>query len=272
VKVVGAWDTVASMGIPDFWYARTFNLNKATAYYDPTLIEGIENAFHALSLDEKRYVFAPTLFYLPAEEGIAATINLKQYWFPGGHKNVGGGLSDQKLADLTLAWMIDLCRPYLSFDERYIDMVIHIDHHPEAINSALRRAKGGYEETYPGWALGRLFDAWTWGWRILGGKVRTPGEYEKLSTTPVGPSHEMMHASVRERWTKMPNWRPDALKHFEPKETRTGDWEWVKPIYRRQSIVLPEAPFTTNEASMEWKLRYADLHTDDEPARRKKTK
>lgn len=37
---------------------------------------------------------------------------LRQVWFPGVHSNIGGGYSDQELANLTLAWMMSQVRPF----------------------------------------------------------------------------------------------------------------------------------------------------------------
>ncbi|KAF3805494.1 Peroxisomal sarcosine oxidase [Colletotrichum gloeosporioides] len=45
----------------------------------------VENAFHALALDE----------------------DLKQMWFPGSHSTVGGGWHEQQIANISLAWMCD---------------------------------------------------------------------------------------------------------------------------------------------------------------------
>jgi hypothetical protein len=91
----------------------------------------IHNAFQALALDEHRKPFGPTLWHLPPpppsspEQPPVRITNLEQCWFPGVHINVGGGSDDQikggrgdreEIAALTLAWMIDRCRPFLAFD------------------------------------------------------------------------------------------------------------------------------------------------------------
>lgn len=56
----------------------------------------IENALHALALNEQRQHFAPTMWYLRKEvikqlesEGKKVP-KLKQCWFPGYHIDVGG--------------------------------------------------------------------------------------------------------------------------------------------------------------------------------------
>jgi hypothetical protein len=48
---------------------------------------GIENAFHAVAIDERTKVFNVT----PMEKNLeAATQQLRQVWFPGTHGCVGG--------------------------------------------------------------------------------------------------------------------------------------------------------------------------------------
>lgn len=59
----------------------------------------MENAFHALGLDEPRYDFRPALW----ERVGANTTNLRQVWFPGSHANIGGGWHDQQIANIALA-------------------------------------------------------------------------------------------------------------------------------------------------------------------------
>ncbi|KAF8636793.1 hypothetical protein AX16_010951 [Volvariella volvacea WC 439] len=207
IEVLGCWDTVASLGI--------------------------KHAFHALALDECRGPFTPALWHLPEDPEVAKFIDLQQCWFPGVHTNVGGGYGDQALADLTLAWMIDLCRPFLDFDQEYIDLVVRLDHYPSEIEGEERRALG-FDEVYQGWGRGRWYDSYkegdTWTW-----KYRTPGAYPGKKGSN-GPTNETIHASVRERWqsskaqhltTGPETWAPKSLEGFEPREV-DGAWVWVK--------------------------------------------
>jgi hypothetical protein len=59
-------------------------------FHDTTLGPHVENAFHALALDERRSDFTPTL-WIQSPEAQAAAQKLVQVWFPGVHSNVGGG-------------------------------------------------------------------------------------------------------------------------------------------------------------------------------------
>ncbi|GJD04725.1 peptidoglycan binding domain-containing protein [Colletotrichum higginsianum] len=75
---------------------------KAVGVWD-TISDHVENAFHALALDEPRYAFRPALW----EKLDGNKTNLKQVWFPGNHAGIGGGWHEQQIANITLAWMCD---------------------------------------------------------------------------------------------------------------------------------------------------------------------
>lgn len=199
----------------------------------------------------------------------SSAIDLRQCWFPGVHTNVGGGYPDQAIADLTLAWMIDLCRPFLDFDTRYIGTLVDLNHQPWKIRSKHREANpDGFDRVYQGWARGKQYDSYkkgqTWTWRY-----RTPGGY----SASVDRTCEVVHASVRERWSARPenrDWRPPALKGFEPKQSAGGRWEWVKEVGRGKILVLEEEPFEEKgKGSFEWLLRYAPVQQppEDKPGK-----
>ncbi len=59
----------------------------------------IENAFHAIALDEWRKAFDCTMW---GKRGNDDT-RLRQVWFPGSHCNVGGDWEDQQIATIALA-------------------------------------------------------------------------------------------------------------------------------------------------------------------------
>jgi hypothetical protein len=165
---------------------------------------------------------------------------------------VGGGYADQAIANLTLAWMIDLCSPYLDFDPEYISMCITLDHHPEKIQSKNRedgKEEGGFDRNYRGWGKGKIYDSYKKG-QTYTWKYRTPGAYE---LAPMKLTNERIHSSVRERWnTVEPKWRPAALKDFEPSQQTDGSWAWRKS----RGIELEEEFFSKDESSFQWRLRY----------------
>ncbi|MCA9635721.1 MAG: DUF2235 domain-containing protein [Myxococcales bacterium] len=99
IKMIGVFDTVGSLGIP----LRRAGLWSADHYlFHDTRLSGIvEHAYHALSIDEHRREYEPSLWeYEPT-----STQTVEQVWFVGAHSDVGGGYPRQPLADLSLAWM-----------------------------------------------------------------------------------------------------------------------------------------------------------------------
>jgi uncharacterized protein (DUF2235 family) len=101
IKFIGVWDTVGSLGIP---IDKKHNLNKYS-FHDVKLSSTINNAFHALALDERRNLFQPTLWEVSSKK--TADQNVEQRWFIGSHSNVGGGYSDTSLSDIALKWLFE---------------------------------------------------------------------------------------------------------------------------------------------------------------------
>ncbi|KAF1951904.1 hypothetical protein CC80DRAFT_495790 [Byssothecium circinans] len=132
VKVVGVWDTVGSLGIPDVAFLNNSGMRTQYGFHNVKLNENIEHAFHALALDERRKAFSPTLWYIPKDlparlekEGKKIP-ELKQVWFPGVHINCGGGSDDaitemkgdlEHLSTATFAWMLQVISPHLTIDQ-----------------------------------------------------------------------------------------------------------------------------------------------------------
>lgn len=101
IKFLGVWDTVGALGIPVESFA---GFNKALFSFHDTELSGIvQNACHAIAVDEHREPYAATLF--DPKQKPSQTI--EQRWFLGAHCDVGGGYDDRRLSDLALRWMQD---------------------------------------------------------------------------------------------------------------------------------------------------------------------
>lgn len=100
VAAVAVWDTVGAMGIPDYKHGAN---SDAFRFADTALSPRVKNGFHAVSRDEQRDVFSPTL-WTPAA-------NVTQLLFAGAHADVGGGYpqtnNESGLSDIALNWMVD---------------------------------------------------------------------------------------------------------------------------------------------------------------------
>lgn len=102
IKCVGVWDTVGNIGNPfssDGWISRRFK------FHDTRLSEAIDVGLHALSVDEVRGPFRPTLWTLPKDRALPAHQLVEQVWFAGTHADVGGGHRATGLSDVALLWM-----------------------------------------------------------------------------------------------------------------------------------------------------------------------
>lgn len=102
IKFIGVWDTVGSLGVPMAAFRRLNLL--MFKFHDVALSRSVEYGYHAISIDEKRRAFIPTLWQV--NPGSAAGQTVEQTWFAGCHSDVGGGENDPGLSNLALDWMI----------------------------------------------------------------------------------------------------------------------------------------------------------------------
>jgi uncharacterized protein (DUF2235 family) len=104
MTMVGVWDTVGSLGIPAIFGAVDPLLY---GFLDTGLNPLIQNAYHAVALDERRAEFPSTLW----TSAPAAGQVMEQVYFCGVHCDVGGGYADDAgsgtaLSDITFSWMM----------------------------------------------------------------------------------------------------------------------------------------------------------------------
>ena len=104
VQMVGVWDTVGSLGIPGIF----FNLLNQQKYgfLDTALHPSVAHAYHAVSIDERRAQFMPTLWTAVDGSYRPNDAQVEQVWFPGVHCDVGGSYQESELSDIALSWMI----------------------------------------------------------------------------------------------------------------------------------------------------------------------
>jgi uncharacterized protein (DUF2235 family) len=104
VKMVGVWDTVGSLGIPGLLFS-VFDQQRY-GFLDTTLHPNVQNAYHAVCIDERRAQFMPTLWANEDGSPRANDAQVTQVWFPGVHCNVGGSYAESQLSDIALRWMM----------------------------------------------------------------------------------------------------------------------------------------------------------------------
>ncbi|NIC04859.1 DUF2235 domain-containing protein [Billgrantia bachuensis] len=98
IEFLGVWDTVGALGIPAPFLGTLGTERYLFHDTEPSSI--IRHARHAVSIDENRQDFEPTLW--SAKPGI----DLKQVWFAGVHTDIGGGYPQRELGDYAGQWMV----------------------------------------------------------------------------------------------------------------------------------------------------------------------
>ncbi len=105
IEMIGAWDTVKSLGInaPVFW-----RLSEARhAFHNHHLGPSVKRGYHALARNETRVAYAPVMWESdPNWDG-----ELIQMWFRGSHGDVGGNLGGfhaaRPLSNIPFVWMME---------------------------------------------------------------------------------------------------------------------------------------------------------------------
>ncbi|MDY6782393.1 MAG: DUF2235 domain-containing protein [Cyanobacteriota bacterium] len=184
ITLLACWDTVGSLGIPDInpFIKLDRRINQKYEFHDSQLSPIVQNALHAVAIDEQRSTFYVAVM---AKNEKAPEQRLIQKWFPGDHGCVGGGSQKQSgLADGTLKWMVDSIRE--------LDLGIEID--PDVIPTGVNPDPlVDYRVTEQGF-FGKLT-------QLLGKKVRE-----------VSDEFDDLHESVKVRWQNIPDYRPDNVK------------------------------------------------------------
>jgi len=116
-------------------------------------------------------------------------------WLWGWRKTAEHMKDHEEMADITLSWMIDQCRPFLEFDNNFLHEIF------ERHAAKLTKVKG-HEFAY---ANGPLIDSFASFQKLSTSKTRTPGQYSpEDNTTDLTAikerTNEYFHPSVRLRY------------------------------------------------------------------------
>jgi uncharacterized protein (DUF2235 family) len=106
ITLLGCFDTVGALGMPVLapFKMLSSQLHKRYKFHDTTLNKFIQNALHAMAIDEIREIFDVTRMTKHNEVENQRVI---EKWFPGDHGCVGGGTEELRpLSDAALLWMI----------------------------------------------------------------------------------------------------------------------------------------------------------------------
>lgn len=188
VRLLAVWDTVLAHGAP-------YLLSSVPAAC-------VENARHAIAIDERRYIFKPEIWSAPAYPGQS----LEQRWFAGVHSNVGGGYLNDGLANVSLAWFLR-----------------------EAAELGLATDKT-FSKHYHPYPQDELYESKSWKYKIMDGIRRKDGTRSLL-----GHPHSAnlsIDPSVMERIKSDPNEQdtgnPPGSKPPRPRYPDMGG-KWYRP-------------------------------------------
>ena len=121
ITMVGVWDTVGSLGIPAIFGGIDL---LRYSFLDTQLHPCIRNAYHAVSVDERRREFPATLWSGQPVPGQT----IEQVYFTGVHCDVGGGYPETGLSDITLSWMMGKAKALgVDFDPAVYQQYANID-------------------------------------------------------------------------------------------------------------------------------------------------
>ncbi|KAJ6127665.1 hypothetical protein N7523_003277 [Penicillium sp. IBT 18751x] len=235
IKAVGVWDTVGALGIPDWPLVDLaskagINLSKQYAFHNTEVSKNIDFAFQALAIDERRLTFPPTLWHKTQD---APAKDLQQCWFPGVHRNIGGGAVDHEIEDITFAWMVDNLSGMLTFERAMIEDIIQRHWAARVEHNILGQEDEDWgcrhiESNFSG-LQGAFF-------RGLGKQDRMPGNYPRVpgDDTSARTTNESFHPITRIRKISLsPEYSPAALAGYVfegPNEDNGGQigWKWIK--------------------------------------------
>jgi Uncharacterized alpha/beta hydrolase domain (DUF2235) len=108
IEFIGAWDTVAGI----------------SKFETRDVAQSVEHAVQILSVDETRRYYR----HVPWERSLSGKQTVEQIWLPGVHSDIGGGYGEAFLSTLSLLAMMDKiseCCPDISFDDTYIERLVH---------------------------------------------------------------------------------------------------------------------------------------------------
>jgi uncharacterized protein (DUF2235 family) len=179
IQAIGVWDTVGAMGIPLYVESNDARVN-VFRFADTSLSPAVQYGFHAISLDEERGDFTPTLWDERA--------NVTQVLFPGAHSDVGGGYpstdNESGLSDCALAWMTSSLAEIdngIIFQNPYLPMspsALGVAHRPWASGVFVDLPHGprDFSKFLPLCAYHSIRDRLA-GTSVLGDPAGTPGPY-----------------------------------------------------------------------------------------------
>jgi hypothetical protein len=104
IHYVGLFDTVEAFGVPFDELGTAIGATLwPISFRNQVLSRKVDQARHALALDDDRRTFHPVRF----ERSDTGCRDIQELWFAGAHSDVGGGYPDGELSLVPLAWIAE---------------------------------------------------------------------------------------------------------------------------------------------------------------------
>ena len=181
IHFIGVWDTVGALGVP--MLINIPFLSRRWTFHDVKLSTHVDNAFHALAVDEHRKPLTPAIWEQQADSLAlrrgGRPQRLEQVWFAGSHSDVGGGYPENEsgLSRLSLEWMAERAR----------ECGLEIEIPPETKS------------------LDKVHDSMTFPYKIL---------HKRMERKINGTGHETLHPSVLKRYRDDTSYCPRNVRDY----------------------------------------------------------
>ncbi|MCL2877367.1 MAG: DUF2235 domain-containing protein [Acidobacteria bacterium] len=181
IHFIGVWDTVGALGVP--MLINIPFLSRRWTFHDVKLSTQVDNAFHALAIDEHRKPFTPAIWEQQADslarQQRENPQRLEQVWFIGSHSDVGGGYPENEagLCRLSFEWMVERARE--------CGLTVEIPPEPKALD--------------------KMHDSMTFMYKIF---------YIKMNRKINGAGRETLHPSVLERFRTDTGYCPQSVRDY----------------------------------------------------------
>ena len=198
IHFMGVFDTVGARGVPVPFFGSVGEEKYLFHDLQPSSI--VSHARHAISIDENRVDFDVSLWEFEKEADREPSLDLEQVWFPGVHKDVGGGYPESGLSDHAFRWVVT----------EAVDAGLTVEGHLTA--SIKPNARDKQHNQYKGF------------YKVRKKYARTIRAFAK--DMPVAKAK--VHTSVKERWDRVPAYRRSKpLKRFLD---QVGAWDNVNLV------------------------------------------
>ncbi|GAA6063563.1 hypothetical protein JCM10212_004494 [Sporobolomyces blumeae] len=121
VQILGCFDSVRPSPFAGLHASSPIRKTGPFGTSDEVLEPEIGTVLQALALNEDRLAYSPVVYrHDDPETANASGRSLLQLWFPGCHKDIGGGYIDHDLSDLTLDWLVSHVEAHLALSLDYV--------------------------------------------------------------------------------------------------------------------------------------------------------